>query len=146
MKLYAEQCSQLIENADGMSKEEYIRQVAKMHFRFIHIHPFPDGNGRTARAISNIFLEKKGMCAVFDKKTKSDYAKQVGWLSNEDIIKYKEALCSDEKICDEIENKTIYKLEEYIGIETLGEDALYKDRGITEELPKSKAVQNEQQR
>ena len=146
MKLYAEQCSQLIENADSMSKEEYIRQVAKMHFRFIHIHPFPDGNGRTARAISNIFLEKKGMCAVFDKKTKSDYAKQVGWLSNEDIIKYKEALCSDEKICDEIENKTIYKLEEYIGIETLGEDALYKDRGITEELPKSKAVQNEQQR
>lgn len=146
MKLYAEECSQLIENADNMSKEEYIKQVAKMHFRFIHIHPFPDGNGRTARAISNIFLEKKGMCAVFDKKTKSDYAKQVGWLSNEDIIKYKEALCSNEKTCDEIENKTIYKLEEYIGIETLGETELYKDREITEELPQNKVIQNEQQR
>ena len=45
-----------------------------------------------------------------------------------------------------IDSVDIYKLEEYIGIETLGEEALYKDRGITEELPKSKAVQNEQQR
>ena len=146
MKLYAEQCSELIENADNMNKEEYIRQVAKMHFRFIHIHPFPDGNGRTARAISNIFLAKKNMCAVFDKETKGDYAKRVAWLDKDDITKYKNALCNDEKVCDEIENKTIYKLEEYIGIETLGEEELYKDRNITGELPKSKTIQNEQQR
>ena len=31
-------------------------------------------------------------------------------------------MCNDEKVCDEIENKTIYKLEEYIGIETLDEE------------------------
>ena len=62
------------------------------------------------------------------------------------LNKYTNALCNDEKVCDEIENKTIYKLEEYIGIETLGEEELYKDRNITGELPKSKTIQNEQQR
>ncbi len=145
MKLYAEKCKELADNADNMSKEEYIRQVAKMHFRFIHIHPFPDGNGRTARALTNMFLSKKGECAKFDKESKREYSRLVGWLDSRDVQLYKQALSSNPDICDEIENKMIYKLEEYIGIEVLGEKDLYKNRDITEKLPDQKE-QSEQER
>ena len=118
-----------------MSKEEYIKQVAKMHLRFIRIHPFPDGNGRTARAITNMFLAKKGECAVFDKRTKDNYGSFIEMINNEDVTKYKQALSSDVATCDQIEDKVVYKLEEYLGIELLGERDLYKDRDITEPLP-----------
>ena len=143
MKLYTQQCGKLVENADNMSKGEYIKQVAKMHLRFIRIHPFPDGNGRTARAITNMFLAKKGECAVFDKRTKGDYRSFIEMINSEDVSKYKQALSGDVAICDQIEDKVVYKLEEYLGIELLGEKDLYKDRDITEPLPIQNKADNE---
>jgi Fic family protein len=29
-----------------------------VHLYFVHVHPFDDGNGRSARALSNLYLEK----------------------------------------------------------------------------------------
>lgn len=34
--------------------------AAIVHLYFVHIHPFDDGNGRSARALSNLYLEKNG--------------------------------------------------------------------------------------
>jgi Fic family protein len=34
--------------------------AAFVHLYFVHIHPFDDGNGRSARALSNLYLEKNG--------------------------------------------------------------------------------------
>ena len=34
--------------------------AALVHLYFVHVHPFDDGNGRSARALSNLYLEKKG--------------------------------------------------------------------------------------
>lgn len=34
--------------------------AAKMHYRFVHIHPFMDGNGRTARLLMNFILMRNG--------------------------------------------------------------------------------------
>lgn len=34
--------------------------AALVHLYFAHIHPFDDGNGRSARALSNLYLEKNG--------------------------------------------------------------------------------------
>ena len=31
-----------------------------VHLYFVHVHPFDDGNGRSARALSNLYLEKNG--------------------------------------------------------------------------------------
>lgn len=56
-------------------------------------------------------------------------------INNEDVAKYKQALSSDVMTCDQIEDKVVYKLEEYLGIELLGEEDLYKDRDITAPLP-----------
>jgi Fic family protein len=50
----------LIEYIDNEQKKEEISvlQLAfELHFRFVSIHPFADGNGRTARLLMNYILE-----------------------------------------------------------------------------------------
>ena len=58
-------------NEPGLSaKERYrracviCRREAMFHIRFIHIHPFNDGNGRTGRIILNQHLLRHGMAPV----------------------------------------------------------------------------------
>lgn len=34
-------------------------KAAMVHFYFVHVHPFDDGNGRSARALSNLYLMKQ---------------------------------------------------------------------------------------
>lgn len=48
--------------------------AAEFHYRFIRIHPFDDGNGRTARIIMNFILMKFGFPPVIIKtEDKSNY-------------------------------------------------------------------------
>ena len=42
------------------SKEHPIVEAAIAHFELVHIHPFVDGNGRTARLLMNLVLIKNG--------------------------------------------------------------------------------------
>lgn len=46
-----------------INREDELHPIVKsciIHFYFVYIHPFFDGNGRTARAISYMYLLKKG--------------------------------------------------------------------------------------
>lgn len=55
--------SQLIEFANNDSNEHYIHPVVKgifLHFWLSYIHPFLDGNGRTARGLFYWYMLKKG--------------------------------------------------------------------------------------
>jgi len=47
----------IIGNMDNLN---IIEMAAAMHYKFVEIHPFADGNGRTARLIMNLFLMKHG--------------------------------------------------------------------------------------
>lgn len=47
----------------GLSKEVFrspIERAALTHFHLVHIHPFVDGNGRTARLLMNLLLMQSG--------------------------------------------------------------------------------------
>lgn len=45
----------------GINKDEHpIVQAAKAHFELVSIHPFVDGNGRTARLLMNLILMRNG--------------------------------------------------------------------------------------
>ncbi|USN50097.1 MAG: Fic family protein [Myxococcales bacterium] len=45
-------------------KQDPIHAAAYFHVEFVNLHPFKDGNGRTARAIMNIILMGSGIDAV----------------------------------------------------------------------------------
>jgi Fic-DOC domain mobile mystery protein B len=40
--------------------DDHVEQAAVIHHRAVWIHPFPDGNGRWARLLANIWLKKNG--------------------------------------------------------------------------------------
>lgn len=113
MKLYAKDMADFLENSSQMSDEEYIKQVAKFHFRFVRIHPFIDGNGRTARAVTNSLLSNRDLCATFDKYTKSEYIKYMDSVIT-DYDTYNRGLYTDQSICSRMEEENIQNLAEYI--------------------------------
>ena len=42
------------------TKDELIKDIAKVHGELLFIHPFREGNGRTARMLANLMLRKQG--------------------------------------------------------------------------------------
>lgn len=46
---------------------EYINQCLKLKCRLIEIHPFPDGNGRTMRALVNLLFKVAGLPPIYVK-------------------------------------------------------------------------------
>lgn len=57
MKLLFKQISALIDNK--LNKQEIFYFASLIHLRFVHIHPFRDGNGRAARLIEKWFIAEK---------------------------------------------------------------------------------------
>jgi Fic family protein len=56
------------------SKLHPITYAATIHNKFVTIHPFMDGNGRTARLIMNLILIKAGYsCAIIPPIYRTDY-------------------------------------------------------------------------
>lgn len=45
-----------------------VKQAALAHFKLVNIHPFGDGNGRTARLLTNLILVRNGYPPVIIKK------------------------------------------------------------------------------
>lgn len=57
-----------------MPMSEYVKHVARTHHRITVIHPFPEGNGRTARAFMNVQLVRAGMLPIYIKvEEKKEY-------------------------------------------------------------------------
>ena len=53
-----------------------VQYAADLHQKFVSIHPFVDGNGRTARLLMNFALSEAGYPVISimpDKKSRSDY-------------------------------------------------------------------------
>jgi Fic family protein len=67
----------LCTNLNGLkqlSDEQAIFEVAKLHYEFICIHPFDDGNGRMARLLMNLLLIKNGFPpAIIRTEDKANY-------------------------------------------------------------------------
>lgn len=46
------------------TKDELVKDIAKVHVELLFIHPFREGNGRTARVLANIMCRKQGYEAL----------------------------------------------------------------------------------
>lgn len=79
---------------------DILHDVAEFHARFIKIHPFGDGNGRTARLLSNYLLIALGQSMVtIPLEEKEEYCLALDYansenldLSTREIDKFKEYL------------------------------------------------------
>lgn len=47
-----------------LSDIKEVQDIIKLHLDFVSIHPFSDGNGRTARLLMNLLLMKHGFCPI----------------------------------------------------------------------------------
>lgn len=56
------------------SSDHPVKIAADAHFKLVSIHPFTDGNGRTARILMNILLQKEGYpAAIIRKEDRKEY-------------------------------------------------------------------------
>lgn len=59
-------------------QNELIGDIAKVHAEFLFIHPFREGNGRTARVLANLMARKAGFGRLrFEKITKDNFNQYV---------------------------------------------------------------------
>ena len=60
------------------SDQALIKDIAKVHGEFLFIHPFREGNGRTARVLANLMVRKYGIKALnFEKITENVFPEYV---------------------------------------------------------------------
>ena len=61
---------------EAKDKLHPVELAALFHFKYVYIHPFIDGNGRTARLLMNLILLRKGYpIAVIKNEDRSEYMK-----------------------------------------------------------------------
>lgn len=60
-----------------------IIRTTVLHAWFVHIHPFIDGNGRTARAITNLELIRAGYPSIIIKRKEREHCLDVLGVSDE---------------------------------------------------------------
>lgn len=60
--------SEFIRWLHDKNKDHPVKIAADAHFKFVTIHPFTDGNGRTARLLMNLLLMQKGYPPALIKK------------------------------------------------------------------------------
>lgn len=63
--------------------EKVIHVTAWLHHSITFIHPFMDGNGRTARLASNLILERYGLVGIsvkIEKENKNEYRKALSQI------------------------------------------------------------------
>lgn len=93
MKQLAADIQELAQNADSMERDEYLKRAVQLQYRFIRIHPFPDSNGRTSRALLNMMTIPKGILIEVPKNIKTQFVRsQVATNSIVDGLGYFEAL------------------------------------------------------
>src|ERR1035437_8105782 len=95
MKSFEEEILSNLPN-EYQSKNELIRDIAKVHGELLFIHPFREGNGRTARILANLMCSKQGYESLhFELITESkfdEYVSAVQLSAKKDYTKMEEII------------------------------------------------------
>lgn len=104
-------------NGNKLSDLEYLRKASDLTYRFIRIHPFPDSNGRTSRALLNMMTLNRGILVPFSKESKVEYTQamnrsheKVGFRSDE----YLDAIVNEPEKAAQMESKGANDIFRYI--------------------------------
>ena len=71
-------------------KEHPVIVAATLHYRFVRIHPFDDGNGRMARLLMNLALMKHGYTvAIIERRKRDQYIRELERVDHtEDLTQF----------------------------------------------------------
>lgn len=88
-------------------EKRYFEKEASLHISLLHIHPFEDYNGRTARTILTLNLLKNGHAPVIlSPDNKKEY---ISYIENDDIFGLRDFLMSKSKKEEEINMMPLYE-------------------------------------
>lgn len=74
-----------------------IEYATMAHYRFVSIHPFRDGNGRTGRLLMNLLLIRLGYpIVVIDNQVRNDYINALAYAqqSQDDLDPFLDLVCN----------------------------------------------------
>ena len=107
--LLADQMDDFFDWLSGEKKEHPLVVAAEAHTRFVSIHPFIDGNGRTARLLMNLILLQNGYVpVVIRNRDRSAYLDALEvWQNNNEKESFYNFIIDYEKESLEIYLKTV---------------------------------------
>lgn len=117
---------ELFELSDKLSKSEiedkmpmlnkFLDKLMKYKAELVRIHPFPDGNGRSIRGLTNFLLERAGLPPVYVKAVeKEKYYEAMNKAIVDSDYRYLNGFYKN-KLCDSIEELVINPFEQAIDI------------------------------
>jgi cell filamentation protein len=84
--------------ATYQTKEQLIKNIARVHGELLFIHPFREGNGRTARLLANLMSAKGGYGLLdlenFRKEKFDQYVKAIQAVASQNYIPMEEVISS----------------------------------------------------
>jgi Fic family protein len=92
-------------NSESALKLHPVEYATMAHYRFVSIHPFRDGNGRTARLLMNLLLIRAGYpIVVINNQIRNDYINALAYVQqNQDDLGQLFALVFDATITSLVE-------------------------------------------
>lgn len=92
-------------NSESALNLHPVEYATMAHYRFVSIHPFRDGNGRTARLLMNLLLIRAGYpIVVIDNQIRNDYINALAYgQQNQDDLSLLFALIFDATISSLVE-------------------------------------------
>ncbi|MCT7975781.1 Fic family protein [Laspinema olomoucense] len=114
-------------NSDAALALHPVEYATMAHYRFVSIHPFRDGNGRTARLLMNLLLIRTGYpIVVIDNQIRNDYinALAYGQQNQDDLIQLFDLVCG----------ATIRSLVEVLSLLVTASSSIEKGPGFYQEF------------
>lgn len=114
-------------NSEAALKLHPVEYATMAHYRFISIHPFRDGNGRTARLLMNLLLIRAGYpIVVIDNQIRNDYINALAYgQENQDDLG---------QFCDLVCDATISSLVEVLRLLVTASSSRGKGRDFYQEI------------
>lgn len=113
MHLLAQEIYSLV-NSKDLSDEQYLENCTKLMYRFIRIHPFPDSNGRTSRALLNALTLNRNILVPFSKEDKNDFILDSNMVHLNIDSNYLQFLHTDSSLASQAESKAIKPLVDFV--------------------------------
>ena len=114
MQKFAQAVYLFVNSQEEFTNEEYIKRATMLMYRLIRIHPFPDSNGRTGRAILNTLTLNKNIFVSIAKEEKDEFIRLSNEIHNQIGENYLKAIYENPQQASKMEEEYIDGLANFI--------------------------------